>query len=193
MGHEGQAREILVEKNRAYARSIANGLGHEKLWTKICGRLFKQEWWWHNVFGWINGYGYKPWRAFFLSIAVIALGTLFFQLGYDSGLVSPSKETAYVRDATTQTIVPGRDRKMSDEYPKFNSLVYSLESFTPLLKLDQSANWMPNANRADYIVVRRGLIPFSGSFLRSYLWFHIIAGWVLTSLWVGGLTGLVKT
>jgi hypothetical protein len=33
----------------------------------------------------------------------------------------------------------------------------------------------------------------SGSLLRCYFWFHIIAGWILTTLWVGGLTGLLKT
>jgi hypothetical protein len=27
---------------------------------------------------------------------------------------------------------------------------------------------------------------------RMRLWFHIILGWVLTTLWAGGLTGLVK-
>ena len=70
---------------------------------------------------------------------------------------------------------------MAETYPKFNAFVYSLESFVPLIKLDQSANWAPNANRA------------WGRFLRYYLYLHITAGWVLTTLWVGAVTGLVKS
>jgi hypothetical protein len=37
------------------------------------------------------------------------------------------------------------------------------------------------------------VMTFSGAVLRWYFWIHIIAGWVLTTLWVGGLTGLLKT
>jgi len=32
-----------------------------------------------------------------------------------------------------------------------------------------------------------------GGFLRLWFWFEIIAGWVLTTLFIMGLTGLVKT
>ena len=74
----------------------------------------------------------------------------------------------------------------------FNAFVYSLECFTPLLKLDQSANWTPNANRdAGVHLWRLHFTP--GTLLRTYLWFHIMAGWLLTSLWVGAVTGLVKS
>ena len=84
-------------------------------------------------------------------------------------------------------------QKVSEEYPVFHAFFYSLESFTPLLKLDQSANWTPNANRSAEISSFHLKMPFSGRFLRYYLYFHIAAGWLLTSLWVGAITGLVKT
>jgi hypothetical protein len=54
--------------------------------------------------------------------------------------------------------------------------------------------WTPNAySGAPLNVGVIGSLGFPktwGSLLRCYLWCHIIAGWVLTTLWVGGLTGL---
>ena len=81
----------------------------------------------------------------------------------------------------------------SEHYSKFNAFMYSLESFTPLLRLDQSSNWAPNANRGRRLHIGKFNLLTTGSLLRIYLWLHIIAGWVLTSLWVGGITGLVKS
>jgi hypothetical protein len=61
-----------------------------------------------------------------------------------------------------------------------------------VLKLGISDHWVPNANSG--VPVNLGIaVSTTGSLLRYYLWFHIIAGWVLTTLWVGGITGLVKT
>ena len=74
----------------------------------------------------------------------------------------------------------------------FNPLVYSLESFIPLIKFDQSASWTPNANSSTEIS-RFHLQAPTGRFLRYYLYFHIAAGWLFTSLWVGAVTGLVKS
>ena len=41
----------------------------------------------------------------------------------------------------------------------FNPLVYSLESFIPLIKFDQSASWMPNANRSTEISIFHRQVP----------------------------------
>jgi hypothetical protein len=75
----------------------------------------------------------------------------------------------------------------------FNPLVYSLESFIPLITFDQSGSWAPNANSSTQISISNRQVPFTGRFLRYYLYCHIAAGWLFTSLWVGAVTGLVKT
>src|SRR4029077_13661326 len=98
-----------------------------------------------------------------------------FQSGYQHGLVLPAKDGAYAKGFDNGIEIPMTERKVSKDYPAFNAFVYSLESFTPLLKLDQTANWAPN-----------------GGLLRSYLYCHIVAAWLLTSLWVAPVAGLVK-
>jgi hypothetical protein len=179
MGYERDARLVMIQKNQDHAN-----------FTK----RFSQEWWWYNVFGWLIGYGYAPSRAFFISLGMIALGYVLFKVGYvvRSQLILPTDENGYVKDAAGQILLTNGKRTFSEEYPKFNAFVYSLESFTPLLKLGQSSSWAPNAKRGKCFCIPR-LHFTTGSLLRAYLWFHIMAGWVLTSLWVGALTGLVKS
>jgi hypothetical protein len=185
MGHEREARRIMIEKNRDHARYLSAHGG--------AGLFLSHEWWWYNVFGRLIGYGYAPSRAFFISLAWILIGYYLFEKGYRSPqqLILPTNDRAYVKEGGQIVIINNRP-KFSDEYPSFNAFVCSLETFTPLLKLDQSSNWAPNARRGKSFRIWRWQLT-TGSLLRAYLWVHIIAGWIFTSLWVGAVTGLVKS
>jgi hypothetical protein len=192
MGHGNQARKVMIAKNKRNASFIRSQFKKkEGRPFHRFGRLFKQEWWWYNSLGKLIGYGYKPWRAFGLSLIVIVIGVLVFHNGYKYKIISPTRENAYQKQAETPV---GNARKiLSTEYPRFNSLAYSVESFIPLLKLDQCSNWVPSGeNKTSCSLFGVGLGKAS-DLLRGYLCVHIITGWILTSLWVGALTGLVKT
>jgi hypothetical protein len=76
----------------------------------------------------------------------------------------------------------GKTPQVSSDYPKFNAFVYSLETFLALVQFGIGERWTLNAN-----------LGIAGSVLRYYLRIHITAGWVLTTLWIGGLTRLLKT
>lgn len=178
MGHERDARQVMIEKNRERANFT---------------HFPRQGWWWYNVFGRFIGYGYEPWRAFAASVVMTLLGTLLFGIGFKHDLIGPTSENAYMKEPDGQLIEKNGHPTISERYPVFNAFVFSFESFVPLLKLDQSASWRPNANRRSAILFFRRRVPYSGSFLRGYLYFHITVGWLLTSLWVGAITGLVKT
>lgn len=66
-------------------------------------------------------------------------------------------------------------------YAPFNAFIYALEKFVPLVKLDMGDFWIPDANDR------------FGRLLLVFLHFYIFAGWVLTTLWFAGLTGILKT
>jgi sRNA-binding regulator protein Hfq len=178
MGNEREARQVMILKNHERARFT---------------EFPHQSWWWYNVFGRLISYGYAPWRAFAMSLAMILLGTLLFHFGSAHDLISPTSENAYVKEPNGQVSEENKRPKISEKYPVFNAFFYSLESFVPLLKLDQSANWRPNANHGTEISPFHFSVARTGSLLRYYLYFHIASGWLLTSLWVGAVTGLVKT
>lgn len=189
-GHEETAKEILIAKNKDRIR--------------LGPKLTKIEWWRYKVFGPMIGYGYRPWDVFWKGpfgkrfvgsiIFWLVLGWLFFGAGYYCELFSPTTGWAY--DSGTGQI----NSKLKDEYPAFNFLVYSIDTFVPLVDLHQTKYWLPNPNKGiwqcPWKIGRIGLtwirIDFGG-LLRLYLWMHISAGWILTTLLVVGFTGLIRT
>jgi predicted acyltransferase (DUF342 family) len=173
IGHDGDAKKILIEKSKDRAKFV---------------KLMSPEWFWYHIFGWLIGYGYKPSRAFCLSLLVILLGWGIFSMGFSAKLITPTNEWAYI--SNTENI----GHRMSEDYPKFQSLVYSLDVFVPVIDFRLANYWMPNAYRQGKLLISNGIkIPLNGSALRWYKWLHIIAGWVLTTLWVVGLTGAIKS
>ncbi|UCG47112.1 MAG: hypothetical protein JSU94_16635 [Phycisphaerales bacterium] len=130
---------------------------------------------WYYCFGKVVGYGYKPWRALWWGLAVIIFGWLIFWAGFRADVMSPTDRAAYTSDDSPS------GRHVSPDYPMLSPLMYSLDAFVPLVNFHQADYWLPDANR------------FSGCAIRFYLWFHIAAGWVLSTLFVVALTGLIRT
>jgi hypothetical protein len=124
---------------------------------------------WYATLGKIVGFGYKPLNALYWSLGFVFLGWFLFRLGYRGDLLEAKDEKAYGT--------------------KFHAFIYSVETFMPLVKLGVGEFWLPNASAG-----KRWIFGIkSGSWLRVYYWLHIMAGWFLTTLWVAGVAGLVKT
>ena len=171
-GDDAEAKKILIAKNKDKARLT---------------KLTWSEWWWYRVFGRIIGYGYRPWWAAWIGVLIILLGWIFFWAGSRTHVMTPTKETTYVY------IDIGEDPRISQDYPRLNALVYSFDVFVPLVDLRQVSYWLPNANRnGELSISEHRYIPIDGKTLRFYFWFEILAGWVLTTLLVVGVTGLVR-
>jgi hypothetical protein len=138
-----------------------------------------------RVWNWLldltTGYGYAAWRSLYPALAIVAHGWVLFILGFRSGIITPSDMAAYQAFEDSS--------RAPSYYPRFSAAIYSLDAFLPVVTFGQKAYWMPNANRGAVWV--GGLT--SGWFLRLYLWLHIAFGWLLTTLVVAGLTGLLKS
>ncbi|MGA8476436.1 MAG: hypothetical protein WB696_00600 [Chthoniobacterales bacterium] len=169
MGLQEEATKVMIAKNNEH--------GHHSHGFK--------EYLWYNLFGPFINFGYDPWNAFYLSIAIIILGFFLFRAGYRSKIVTPTSKDAY-----ENSDVPGGN--LTELYPRFNAFIYSLETFVPLLALDMDKYWRPNPNRKENMKIGSFTLPINGSRLTYYLWFHVTIGWILTTLWFGGLTGLLK-
>jgi hypothetical protein len=197
-GLEEDARQVMVVKNKEHGRHLHLPIWDWRpwMWFDWVSAVFK--WSWYRIFGNpLVGFGYRPGRAFGWSLLVIAIGWVFFQLGDDWKLFSPTGDTAYVVEKEgTRRFKNGRPQ-ISKDYPKFNAFVYSVETFVPLLKLGVGEHWAPNANLGlplcTGVLVKIGFPSNYGSLLRYYMWLHIILGWILGTLWIGGLTKLLKT
>jgi len=80
-------------------------------------------------------YGYHPMLALLWIAAFVAIGTYTFHRGYWMRLVIPTDHEAYETFIKTGNPPAG--------YQPFNSFVYSLENFVPLIELHQAGYWLP--------------------------------------------------
>jgi len=139
---------------------------HGKL--SLWGRLTRR------ILGITIGHGYRSGRALLWSLAFVIAGALIFGWANARGLMAPSSPEILTDPLYRAggTIPP--------DYPRFEAFFYSLDAFLPIVDLHQEGFWLPDAGK-----------PF-GALIRVYLWFHIAAGWLLSTLFVSGVTGLVR-
>lgn len=166
MGHESEARVILIEKQRYLRESGRIGGLFAKLIHKLLGALV--------------GYGYRPLKALIAASIVVTAGWVFFQVGHDHGYIAPTKTRMVL-----STPITDYDPSVSlpSLYPAFDALAYSIDSFLPVLDLQQETYWVPRQ------------INSSGekdNFYRIYYWIHTMLGWLITTIAIAGFTGLIK-
>jgi sRNA-binding regulator protein Hfq len=139
-------------------------------------------------------YGYEPWRAWKPSALLVLAGWLFFFLGFHafylsngrvSSLMFPTDEKAYAQ-LTEMPPASAAWYAMFDsgptppaEYPAFYSLVYSLDTFVPVVNLSEKDKWAPSPK-----------VSWWGWGLMVWRWVEIVAGYVLSGLALAGVTGL---
>jgi hypothetical protein len=131
---------------------------------------------WGWVLKWTIGYGLYSWRALGWLMLLTALGWGLFRHGYSSGAMAPTDKDAYYFF---------RDHRWSpDHYPRFTASVYSLENSLPFVNLDQKDHWTPDPNQQGWWRL--------ASFLRTFRWCQVLLGWLLATLFVAGVTGVVR-
>ena len=174
MGREEGVIQVRMAKEIAQRR-----FGHESILQRA----------WSLMLQYTIGFGYMPLRALWWIAGFVGLGTILFAWGYRARIIAPTEEAAY------REFVAGGEPP--PHYPVFNSFVYSLENFLPVVELHQDKYWRPNprhrvAGRATRDGQPRDPSSLPGRLLRCYLWLHILAGWMITPLLFAGLSGLVR-
>ena len=65
--------------------------------------------------------------------------------------------------------------------------------FLPFVDLHQEHYWWPDEAARGECEIAGRKVAVRGSFLRVYLWLQIIAGWLLSAIFVAGVTGLIRS
>ncbi|MDJ0583140.1 hypothetical protein [Crocosphaera sp.] len=189
-GYKNKAVDILIAKQNDL-RKYGDYSHLRRLWLRILNRTI--------------AHGYKPKRVFWYITPLILVGFFCFSCGDSNNLMTPSNNIEPFNHTSDEEILDNYPKyknilgnnsdfqELSINYPKFNALMYSVDAFVPIINFHQQDYWLPNANKGDNINFLIITIPLNtGSLLRWYLWFHIVMGWFLSSLWVAGFTGLVR-
>jgi len=125
------------------------------------------------------GYGHRPLLTLFWSLLVVLLGWAFAAIGVRAGLMRPRWPES----------VP---HSLETPYEEFHPLIYSLDVFLPFVDLHQEHYWWPDATASGRFAILGHGMRISGRMLRYYLWLQVIAGWLLSAIFVAGVTGLLR-
>lgn len=163
------------------AVQVLRHMGHEKEAKRVARakqtelrRRGKLGWLaraWNMALGIATGHGYQVWRVFLASILVVVVGAFIFESSLGDRVMTTVKDRP--SDYKEGTRCPPK-------LPCFDALVYSLDVFLPVIDLRQESYWLPVGGGEHAIAYQR------------YYWLHVVLGWVLTTLMVAGLTGLIK-
>jgi hypothetical protein len=136
------------------------------------------------------GYGYSPGNAFVGLAVVTGAGWLVFWRANRMAMMVPTEKSAAQRLKSPTVALP-------TEYPRFNSFIYSLENTFPLVKLGLTDKWQADPEPTPGAPASNALQRFrywtkSASFVRAFIWFQVLIGWVLATLFLAALSGIVQ-
>lgn len=172
-GEDAGAVQVLYEMERR-VRAREN-----RLW-----RTFLVD----PILRWTIGFGYYPARAFWWLSGIVLLGFALYVAGYSMGSITPTDKDAY---ATFKGRGP-----LPAHYGEFHALIYSIENSFPFVRLGQVDRWQPDPHPSSF-VRRVSISPFTffvslAGLLRWYQWSQILCGWILGTLFIAGVTGIVR-
>ncbi|SNS51223.1 MULTISPECIES: hypothetical protein [unclassified Azospirillum] len=197
-GDDRGAQDVGLALARARAKHLAKTYSWPLNWLH---RLLS------GFFDVAIGHGYRPWRGAVWLLYLQIIGTIAFGLNaptiYDCtpngdchniggpGLIKPADPVFITENQTRNLQAPSPTAHdiaytLPPEYTPFNAFWYSFDTLIPLIDLGQEKAWSPSPLTAKF----SDDIPGWG--LLFYLYFHIIMGWVLSTLTVVALTGLIK-
>lgn len=161
-GDEAGAREVLIAEDQAL---YAGGSLPARLWGHFLRLTI--------------GYGHAPLRAVVWSLAVVVLGWSVVLIASRAGVMRPT---------WPETPPAAAD----SDYEPLHPLLYSLDVFLPFVNLHQEHYWWPKPGASGDCKLMGITIRCRGSVVRLYLWLQIIAGWLLSAIFLAGVTGLLR-
>ncbi len=170
-GDREGAREIAIAKRRLEAGDLPT-------WIRWAHKLF---------LGKLIDYGYRPWKVLPLMLGIWLFGVLVFGLADRYGFMKPTDGTVVVaqHQSTKRDMPPSilGQQEVPASYPRFNPWAFSADTFLPIIDLHQATYWLPQETPL-----------FSGAILFAYyLWLHTALGWILATIAIAGLSGIIKT
>lgn len=177
-GYRSAARNILVRLERNETRYSDIGV-IVMLWRWILDLTVQ--------------YGHALLRPIIILAVWAIVSATIFQISYDRNKIVPFKEP---------TEIAGKPKPRP--VPEFNSLVFAIDTLLPIVDLNQKKNWTVNPlsstgvrEPAGAMTMAQALcwvwrqIPEFGS--AALLLFNTFFGWLMTTLFVAGVSGLIRT
>jgi hypothetical protein len=182
MGHDDDARDLAVEREMARREGEKNPA--RKAWLTMLHATV--------------GSGYKPWWALYWSLAFFLVGWLTFYSANELGYMAPRDGSVIAYLAAN----PGKP--VPPRYTEFNSFLYAADAFLPVIELGQDQAWEPATVRdtkarplpsdlSPHSKDIRGLAQaYAHGAHRVVYWAEEVLGWIFVSLFIAGMSGIMK-
>lgn len=182
-GHEGDARQVLVEKEKRQGEVSLRNAARAGRWPR-----YMVTWLADRFMRYVVGYGYRPQMSLIWMAGVLVATSWFFQQTYAAGDMTPAAAPILVSSGwqnavETAPVLTAQEwgRAAGKDYETFHPVAYAFDLFVPLVDIGQQSAWGPSTER--------GQLGRIGWWLR---WVIEIIGWVITALAVAAVTGLVR-
>lgn len=194
---ERQKRQTDFMKNYDPDRFYEDNQGKQHL--KIMHYL---TWFWRKfVMGIFIDYGFRPGKAALFLFGLIAFGTLVYWQAANKGIMTPTHPLIF-KEATNSGFIPEKcadnwvyfPKEIADicadampsEYSEFQSFIYAADVALPIVNFRMENDWAPR------VVDVNGKRDLLGWWVRTFEWFSIFAGWMLSLLIVSALGGIIR-
>lgn len=206
MGHDEDARRVMVEKERLQR---ADRLARLKKrlddlqptvrmpddqrvaqTTRVDRHQLKFDlWWspkWNFLFRRLVGYGYYPFNSFWAGLGLFLFAAALFSATWHSGAFAPNSPVVLVSEewetvATLPNPAVEWEAGPGRDYETFNAFAYAFDTVIPLIDLGQETAWAPSTSRGPV-----GWIAWWAK------WIFKVAGWIITALGAAALTGIIR-
>ena len=136
--------------------------------------------------------GYHPWRIVRWSFCVMIFGAIVFACADSHNNIVPTHPVVALSKDYKMQVAPScglrPTQAVPSEYPAFNPLMFSLDVFTPSAVFHQEDSWGPRSGGGDWLDFDFDILWL----LTLWYWVEIFVGWILTSMLLLSVTGLLR-
>lgn len=209
MGHDGEARKILVEREQILAREVRrrwhvkdNGRAYLVMENPYRTAGLGVLWLWDLAQRKVVGYGFAPFLALRALAVLLAVAFTLAHFTWKHGDFAPNSDVILTSAGWQATLVYDCENfapnaiTVCDHNPAntwsgqltrgmdwdtFNAPAYALDLVVPILTLGQTEAWAPSKDRGAW-----------GRALWWGRWVLIIGGWLVSALGVAAITGVMQ-
>lgn len=163
--------------------------GAMQLREEVQARLSSDDWLPFRLLERSIGYGYQSQNALWGLGGLTAIGALLYWRAHRMNAMTPTDGDA-AKNVRSNRALPAH-------YPNFQPFIFSLENTFPLVKLGQTDKWQPDP-QPEFVIrppgnaLRRFLaLAPSSRFVRWFMWIQILLGWLLATLFLAAVSGIV--
>lgn len=193
-GHDREARDVRIALAKKLNEHIRKDLvvvpnGDIKIGFKSAARdiWIAILWFWHKLQLLLTGHGFKPQRALYALILLVAACWFITDKAWHAGDFAPNSDVILLSEEWgTYESAPNHAKawaksQAGKDWESFSPTAYAADIVIPIVDFGQTQAWAPSTNRGPW-----------GKRLWWMRWVFTAAGWIISALGAAAITGVIR-